>query len=186
MELENLVSEAQKGSNKAAEEILNKFKPFIIKTSNSIFISGYEFEDLLQIGYLSLIKAILKYNPDKNKNFTAYAINSIKNNYYYEIRQKAKLINESTLNIEIEDGIELIENIISDIDVEKSIILTEDIKLLYSAIKNLPDEDKQLIEYIYFKQKKLKEYALFKNIKYKACLRKRDRLLKKLKDMLSE
>ena len=42
------------------------------------YISGYDYEDIVQVGNIGLWKACLSYNPDKSK-FTTYAIRIIYN-----------------------------------------------------------------------------------------------------------
>lgn len=78
MNLEMLVTDAKNGDKEAAARILESFKPFIIKTSKTIFLRGYGMEDLIQIGYITLLKAIMKFKPQGNNKFLPYAYQLLK------------------------------------------------------------------------------------------------------------
>jgi len=184
MELEELVLKAKKGDEDALVEIINRFKGLIYRTCREIYIKGYDTEDLLQIGYTTLIKAVHKFDLSKNKNFTAYASSAIKNNFYYEIRQKSRYNVESSLNKELEEGIEFIDNLVSEENLDEKILHREDISSLHKALKLLSPEERNLIDYVYFKHGKLKEYSRLKNMNYVTCAKFKERILKKLKKLM--
>ncbi|MCM8710698.1 sigma-70 family RNA polymerase sigma factor [Clostridium sp. SYSU_GA19001] len=184
MELEKLVLEAKKGNDKAYEEIINRFKGFICKLAKETYISGYDTEDLLQIGYTTLIKAIRKFDFSKNNNFTVYVTSAIKNNFYYEIRQKSRYNGAISLNKEIDEGIEFIENIVSDEDIEKDFLLKESIEELHAALKKLEPLERELIEHIYFSNNTMKKFAELKAINYTTCTKLKEKALKKLKNLM--
>lgn len=185
MKLENLVMEAKNGNEEAFEEIVNRFKGFIYKICKETYIAGYDTDDLLQIGYTTLIKAVQKFDLNKNNNFTAYATSAIKNNFYYEIRQKSRYNAETSLNKELDEGIEFIENIVSEEDVEKEFLLKESIKELNNALMKLSPNERELIQHVYFNNGTLKEYARLKNMNYVTCTKLKERILKKLKKLIS-
>lgn len=185
MELETLVIKAKAGDNSAYEEIFNRFNRFIYKTCIGIYISGYEMEDMIQLGNITLMKAVQKFDSSKNKSFTAYATSAIKNNYFYEIRQKSKLNSECSLSNETEDGLEFIDTIASEENIEEDLLLKEDISALKTALSKLSSEEQELIEYVYFKEGKLSDYARDRNINYITLVKLKDRILKKLRKMLT-
>jgi RNA polymerase sigma factor (sigma-70 family) len=185
MELENLVIRAKNGDKCAYEEIFNRFKNFIYKTCIGIYINGCEMEDLLQLGNITLIKAIEKYDSTRNKNFTAYATCAIRNNYFYEIRQKSKFHAECSFNKETEAGLEILDNLPSKENIEKDFLLKEDIAALKAAVSTLPQQERDLIEYIYFNDGRLTDFAKSNDIKYVTCSKLKERVIKKLRKMLS-
>lgn len=186
MDLDKLVLEAKKGSETAMEEIVSKFKGFIYKASKEIYISGYDLEDLLQIGYESLIKAVMKYDRSKNNNFTSYAIRAINNNYFYEIRQKSRYNSETSLNKEIDEDLNLIDLFATEECIEEDYIIREEHEQLREAIKLLKAEERELIEYVYINEGRLVDYAKLKNIKYVTCVKFKDRILCKLRKTIKE
>lgn len=179
-----LVISAREGDKNATAEILERLRPFIVKTSKSIFLNGYEIEDLIQIGYITLLKAIMKFKSDGNNKFLPYAISAIKNNYYYEIRKKCKLNAESSLNIKIQEDFEIIDNICSEENIEESLINKEINANLLGAIGKLTEDEKDLIIQFYFIGNKMKDYAESHNINYTALAKKKGRILAKLKKLM--
>ena len=63
------------------------------------YISGYDYEDIVQVGNIGLWKACLSYNPDKSK-FTTYAIRIIYNEILMTIRNsKRNLILNNSISL---------------------------------------------------------------------------------------
>ena len=59
--MEKLIEKAKNKESGATELLLEKFKYLIFKESTRYHIPGYVTEDLVQHGYLSVIKAIAMY-----------------------------------------------------------------------------------------------------------------------------
>jgi len=185
MDLNELVIKAQKGDNAAAEEILKSFKPYILKLCRKIYINGYEMEDLIQIGYITLMKVIKNYDLSKVNKFIPYATCAIKNNYYYEIRQRSRYNSETSLNIELGEDIQFIDNIVSEENIEATLILKENIQELNSALLKLSLKDREIISYVFLKNGKLVDYAKEKGIKYITCVKRKNTALARLKNQIS-
>ena len=62
------------------EELINEYKYLIIKQASKVHVRGYEMEDLIQMGNITLMRCLEKYTPEKG-NFTAYVSYAIKNNF---------------------------------------------------------------------------------------------------------
>ena len=78
--MEKLVEKAKNRESRATEDIIEKFKYLIFKEASRYHIKDYELEDLVQHGYLSVIKAIAMYKLGSN-SFNGYCINTIKMNF---------------------------------------------------------------------------------------------------------
>lgn len=95
------------------------YKPSIIKNARRIYISGYEVEDLIQIGALAVIKEVKKYELERKAAFTTYANTVIKNAFNEQLRKVlSKKLDENfkcSLNSLNKDGIEFIEILVSKI-----------------------------------------------------------------------
>jgi RNA polymerase sporulation-specific sigma factor len=89
-DIEDLVLQAKLGNKQALQEVIERFRPFVIKTAMGIFISGMEMEDLIQEGYISIIRVIDKFDIGKNSCFTAYVKSAVINNYNYAIISKLR------------------------------------------------------------------------------------------------
>ena len=184
MKLEILVEAAQKGNKKAMEEIIVRLMPFIIKKSRGIYIKGYDTEDLIQIGCISLIKAIKSFDMGVGKGFLPYATIAIINNFNYEIRQKCRCNHEYSLNTKNPEGMEFMDILTWDMDLEKEVILKEDCNKLKLALEKLSSQDRALIKYVYFNHGKLKDFALMANASYDCIVKRKYRALKKLASLM--
>ena len=71
-----------------------------------------------------------------------------------------------------------------DVDIEKIIETKMRIKDLYQALRKLNDEEKELIYAIYFEEKTLKDIANTHDTNLMKISRIRDKILRKLRDML--
>lgn len=163
-DLNELVVRAKAGDKVAAESIMDKFRKYIRYFSRKIYVSGYEVEDLEQVGFQSLLKAIIICDLTKY-NFESYAITSIKNNYYSLIRSKVK----EGYNISIEEernGVKIIDVLNSNENIEESYILKETLKQLKESIDKLSPIEKQIIKDVFFEEKTMKECAEKRKLKY--------------------
>lgn len=69
-----LIGQAQKG-DEAAKALLVEHHTGLVKKIAMKFISEeHEFEDLVQIGYMGLLRAIEKFNPEFDVMFSTYAV----------------------------------------------------------------------------------------------------------------
>lgn len=184
MELENLVDLAKTGDKNALEEILIKFKPLLIKLSRTTYIMGYEPEDLIQIGYIFIINILEKYDLKKGTNFTAYVSCSLKNNFYNEIRTKAKINTERSLNAKLNGGTELVELLVSEENIQEDLVKKETYGGLSEALKKLSKEEQELLNFVFFNNGTVTKYAQLKNLKYITCAKRKKRALDKLKKLV--
>ncbi|WP_315119185.1 sigma-70 family RNA polymerase sigma factor [uncultured Clostridium sp.] len=183
-DVESLVDRAKKGDKSSLEELIKALTPLIMKESSKVYLKGYDREDLIQIGNLSLLKALDKYDTSK-KNFIGYAAMAIKNNYYYLIRRECKENYEASLNKEIGEDIYIVDTLKSTENIEENFIKKEEYKKLYSALKKLSKEEIHIINWIYFERKKLTDYATENNLSYSKARYLKDKTINKLKgDMM--
>ncbi|MCY6370971.1 sigma-70 family RNA polymerase sigma factor [Clostridium ganghwense] len=190
VDLDELVEKAKLNDKEAAEEIINRFTKYVAKTASGIYIKGYEMEDIKQIGYLSIMKAIKLYDSSKNKNFTAYLIKTIKNNYYNNIRKMSKRNYEASLDKIIECGMEkevFYTSYNIEYNIEEEYIKKEKHWEFGNMLDKLPAKDRELVEYIYKNERgAMVNYAKIKNMKYQACCKRKNRVIKKMAIMIKE
>lgn len=60
------------------------------------------------------------------------------------------------------------------------------IEQLRKAIQSLTDEEREIIEKIYFEEQSLRSVASERNISHPALMKKRDKILKKLREIIGE
>ncbi|MBQ4558798.1 MAG: RNA polymerase sporulation sigma factor SigK [Tyzzerella sp.] len=99
-------------------------------------------EDLISIGTIGLIKAIITFNPEKNNKLGTYAARCIENEILMLLRTKKKHSKEVSLYEPIgtdRDGneIQLFDIIEADeADAQAKITLKDDIRLLYEKLES--------------------------------------------------
>ena len=108
-------------------------------------------EDLISIGTIGLIKAIITFNPEKNNRLGTYAARCIENEILMLLRTKKKLSKEVSLYEPIgtdRDGneIQLFDIIETDeADAHTKITLKDDTRLLYEKIESELSPREQLV-----------------------------------------
>ena len=99
-------------------------------------------EDLISIGTVGLIKAVITFNPSKNNKLGTYAARCIENEILMFLRSKKKYAKEVSLYEPIgtdRDGneIQLFDIIETDeTDAQTAISLKDDIRLLYEKVES--------------------------------------------------
>ena len=67
----------QRGSEELKEQIVEHFMPMIKFFAHKYSRGAEDFEDLVQVGSIGLLKALNRFNPSLNSDFTSYAIPTI-------------------------------------------------------------------------------------------------------------
>ena len=108
-------------------------------------------EDLISIGTIGLIKAIITFNPDKNNRLGTYAARCIENEILMMLRAKKKISKEISLYEPIgtdRDGneIQLYDIIESEEpDAQRKIQLKDNILLLYEKVESILSPRERLV-----------------------------------------
>ncbi|WP_461207895.1 sigma-70 family RNA polymerase sigma factor [Clostridium sp. DL1XJH146] len=174
--LEEIILRAKDGDEEAIQFILDKYRPLILKLAGKYTIPSYDFEDVVQYGYLTLIKAIKMYKVGSN-SFNGYAIRAIRNNimdlFKRHIRIYSEVPNNEVLNICVDNSLSIEDNIIAG----------EEIKRLYKGLDELSKEDRKIINEHYFEGKTMKSIADENKIKYRKLIKEKNRIIKKLKKL---
>ncbi len=108
-------------------------------------------EDLISIGTIGLIKAIITFNPDKNNRLGTYAARCIENEILMMLRTRKKISKEVSLyepigtdregnEIQLYDIMEA-----EDTDIQSKIALKDDILLLYDKIESVLSPRERLV-----------------------------------------
>lgn len=176
--IEELVRKSKDGDEFSKEKLAEEFRPLILNISKRTFIDGYEMHDIQHECYKSLFKSVSLYNIERHR-FVAYATNAIKNNMNYLIKKiKSRSFTEGNDALNFHDEIE--KDLPSqDISLEDLFCDKCDYEELRLAINNLSEEEKELIDFIFFKNNTVRTYSLLKNMCYStANLRKKNVLNK--------
>ncbi|MBU3130203.1 sigma-70 family RNA polymerase sigma factor [Clostridium tagluense] len=174
--LESLVEKAKNGDRKSLMDIIEKYKFLIIKLAGSYHIPSYEFDDLVQHGYLSVIKAVNLYKLDSN-TFEGYCIHDIRTNFKAllkgEIKHYREVPNPQATSSSVACGYEF--------TLEDEVIAYEEAQRLYKALKKLDPVEKDVVARFYLHYDSLREIACDGDNSYAHYRKIKDKALKKLK-----
>ena len=179
--MEKLIERAKNKDEIATGEIIERFKYLILKEASKYYVPGYELEDLVQHGYLSVIKAIAMYKLGSN-SFNGYCINAIKMNFRALLKGEIKHFREVP-----SDEMTCFDNP-SDYEftLEDEVIAYDEMKKLYEAIDKLKPEERSIIERFYFLDQSLVEIACEGEKNYHQFALAKKKVLKKLRGFMSE
>ena len=184
-EIESLVELAKANDKKAKEELMVKFTPLILNISKKCFVNSYEFADIKNECYHTLFKCVSVYNLDKHR-FVAYATNAIKNSVNLLIRISIRRNQSDGPESFILDG-KLENTLYSDlIDPSNFLLIKLHRTNLKLAVETLNLNEKELIDYVFFKKYSLKKYSNLKGIPYALVISMKNEILYKLKKGLNK
>ncbi|WP_341429634.1 sigma-70 family RNA polymerase sigma factor [Clostridium magnum] len=174
--IEELIKRAKGGDSTAVNEIIEKFKCFIIKQAAKYRIPSYDFDDLVQHGYLSVIKAVNLYKTGRG-SFTTYCTNAVINNF------KALLKGEIKHLREVQDDT-IIDLMPYEFTLEDEVIAYDESQKVNRALDKLESIEKDIIRLVYIEGKKLKEAAADCDINYRKAIEIKKEALNKLRKYL--
>ncbi|MGO5066581.1 MULTISPECIES: sigma-70 family RNA polymerase sigma factor [unclassified Clostridium] len=175
-----LLEKYRNGDVGALNAIIEKFNPLILKEASKWRIQCYEYEDLVQHGYLSVIKAANIFQGEESK-FVPYCINAIKTNY------KALLKGEIKHHREMPDAY-ILEKYDDEymFTIEDEILAYEKTKEIYEALGKLTPKEKQIVNGYYIKNNSLNKVAIDTNKTYNSVRYTKDKAIKKLQKILED
>lgn len=199
------------------QKIVLENTPLIKKIVSKIFFKlpkdcGIDFDELINVGVIGLIKAIDKYNKEKAK-FSTYAYIKIRGEILdylrslhvvpRSMRDKIKKEKEENPNKAIplsnlaimismekaigdDSGTKLIDTFISqDRGPEEEAINSEMREILTDAMLKLNEKERLILEMLYFGEKNPKEISEILNISVSRISQLKSSALKKIKKILS-
>lgn len=175
--MNDLIRRAKSGDSDAITEIIKKYTPLAVSVASKYHIPGYEFDDLMQHCYLSIIKAIKLYKIGTS-SFGAYVSMSVRNNMKELLRNKIKHNRE----VPSSDALEMnsVEYLFT---IEDQVIAYEEIQKMETALKRLEFEDRKILVDYYINNRKLKDIAEEIDIPVKEVYYIEKKALKNLKKL---
>lgn len=190
-ELKENFKKLKKGDLKARDRIIKSNIRLVRHIAKQYSTEGYDFEDLVSIGIIGLIKAVDTYDVTKNIKFSTYSSHCISNEILMGIR-KNNTINVQKVNIEDTLSCDFEGNELKYLDIledKNSDFVTKIIdnylsKELLNIIDSLSEKEKELIM-LYFgfdgNRYKQKEIAHILGISQSYISRMISNILKKIK-----
>ena len=153
---------AKSGDSASMIFFIEKYQLLIKKYAYAYKLKNYDTDDLIQIGNLSVITAINKYDLTRGAEYIdSYIINSIKNSFKNLARGQIKYNDESSINITINEDIEISDLIIDSFKLEDHVIKSITNTKLKKILSNLTSSEQELIRTAYF----IPQTNLFKHCK---------------------
>lgn len=177
--IEDLVTKCKNGDKLSKEKLAVEFRPFIINLSKRTFIDRYESQDIKNQCYETLFKCVHLYNLEKHR-FVGYAISSIRNNLN-DLIKRVKIRNSTDGNNSLCLHADVEEELLSqDISLEDLFSEECDYEELRFAISKLTEEEKEFIDFVFYKNNTIRTYAYLKNMCYSTACQRRDAIFKKI------
>ena len=153
---EKRYTELLKGGSEEARKILIEHNLRLVAHIAKKYAGDNNFDDLVSIGTIGLIKGINTYNPDKNTRLAAYAARCIENEILMTMRRERKLSAEISLDETIGSDSEGNNMTLSDTlaavgaDVEEEVCFKMDSDTLYKSVEEeLTEAEKKIIYWRY-------------------------------------
>ncbi len=174
--------DAKAGNKEAIMLIIEEFEGLINRRCSAYSLSGYTHEDLKQICYIAVIEACKKIDEEKIETAPKYLIKTICNALYNKARTVLKVPEQSSLNECNEAGVEFMDLLEDDSNLELDVIYNMDKELLLNAYNNLSLQEKDIISrYILNQYGGLMEYSRVYNMDYRKVRYIKDKTVEKLR-----
>jgi len=86
-----LVLRAQQGDEQAAEQVMTLFRPLVQSVAGRFYVPNCDPEDISQIAFIGLWRAVLYYDPNRNAGFAAFARVCIRRQILSELKRMQRL-----------------------------------------------------------------------------------------------
>lgn len=144
-----------------------------------------QLEDYYDVGMIGLCKAAKTFDNSKGSKFSTYACICIRNTILMDIRDQKRQCDYYSVSLQTHVGGEkdeiLLEDTISDYELEVDILNREEKMALIESIRKLNDEDRQMIDLYFWKEMTQKEIAKYLNMSQANVSRRIQRALDNLR-----
>lgn len=151
-EEEELVMKLTNGDETIRDILIERNLRLVVYIARKFENTGIGVEDLISVGTIGLIKAVNTFNPEKKIKLATYASRCIENEILMYLRRNSKIKAEISfyepLNIDWDGNELLLSDILgTDNDIVYNLIEDEvDRELLFLALKNLNDREKEIVK----------------------------------------
>ena len=170
--------ETLKTFDKIYDETYDNILKYVICNCSNI----EDVKDIVQNIYLELLKGLNKKTIYNNINAYVMGIAKNKIKEYYRFNYKAKIISIFSKK----EDIELLETIKDDIDIQKELIIKEDLKFIWDYLKNKKVIISKIFYLYYYLNLSIKEIAQELSISESNVKHYLYRTLKELKNVVKQ
>lgn len=124
-----------------------------------------QLEDYYDVGMIGLCKAAKTFDNSKGSKFSTYACICIRNTILMDIRDQKRQCDYYSISLQTPVGGEkdeiLLEDTISDYELEVDILNKEEKMALIESIRKLDNDDRQMIDLYFWKEMTQQEIARY-------------------------
>lgn len=179
-DIDKLVELSLQGDKTSTHELIKIFEPIVKNVSARYSLIGHEYMDIYQECYLALLCSLEKYNPSTG-TFLKYGYRAITHHIFNMIRDQVRH-KEDMDYLGFEDKLKFILQ--DTTNLEDDFIIQEQKKILQNSFKTLTFKEVTMIDFLYYKNKTLSQYARLNMIPYSLARSQRRTILQKLKTNL--
>ena len=144
-----------------------------------------QLEDYYDVGMIGLCKAAKTFDNSKGSKFSTYACICIRNTILMDIRDRKRQCDYYSISLQTPVGGEkdeiLLEDTISDYELELDILNKEEKMALIESIRKLNDEDRQMIDLYFWKEMTQQEISRYLKMSQANVSRRIQRALNNLR-----
>lgn len=144
-----------------------------------------QLEDYYDVGMIGLCKAAKTFDNSKGSKFSTYACICIRNTILMDIRDQKRQCDYYSISLQTPVGGEkdeiLLEDTISDYELEIDILNKEEKMALIESIRKLDNDDRQMIDLYFWKEMTQKEIARYLKMSQANVSRRIQRALNNLR-----
>lgn len=161
------------------ERIYKAFEPLIISSIKNYYDRADIFEELIDDGKTEIMYAIMEYDGSKNVPFNYYLKQRLR--FFYLKKNPRRSV--QSLNFTNEDGVELMNLIESDENIEQDFEDRLEIKELYEKVRKLPEKQQKIIYENFLREKSARVICKELNVKQSTFYNTRSKALENLHKM---
>ncbi len=146
-----LLIEKCEGKEGAIEKLIEHNLRLVVYIAKKFESSGIDFEDLISIGSIGLIKAVKTFNMDKKIKLATYASRCIENEILMQLRKVSRIKQDVSLEKPLYDDGDGNEMLVADVlvneddAVDKGMDKDADKKIVYDLISNLNMREQEIM-----------------------------------------
>ncbi|MFZ5968993.1 MAG: RNA polymerase sigma factor [Bacillota bacterium] len=181
-QMKELVQQCKQGDSKSKEMVLTALKPLILASINSYYFGSEPYEDLIQEGYLRILKEIERFDPHRGVPFLGYIKLQLKYLYFEKRREKKQ--GELSLDSLLEDnGISTFLDILPNggVSVEDVLVQRDTRRQLREAMELLTEKQRKIIILYFLERQSMKAIAEQLEVHYQTVVRTKDRAIRTLR-----
>ena len=145
------ILQAEQGSTYATQQLIEHNLRLVIYIAKKYEGSGIEFEDIVSIGSVGLIKAVKTFHSDKNIKLATYASRCIENEILMQLRKTTRVKKEVSLEQPLsqdKDGniLSLADTLANEEEeIDQPLIMNDEKKAIWRVMNGLEDREREIM-----------------------------------------